>query len=287
MSTTPSPNLHASRQEQKRTSLGVLRGRVVLTIQTHPAQRLIHGRRSRDGVPAIWGLIGFAERLKTVWQGAREDDPYAHWWLLKVDQSIKQARALIADSHQALQRLLEQDCVLDVSVATSLQPQRVELQFANPYAFLGAQMLAEFDRLICTQLTLNHIGLVLAPAQEQGIKAVERKLRSTFLIPQGYHFFGIDRAAVEQGTATAQRAVARMGSVPTPVLTGELRALLAPKRPGSSAQRSDTVLSTPIAHPKSDLAPSIPGTVDTAIDSVRTYHRDDALDQNDDGACQD
>lgn len=226
---------------RKTTSLGVLRGRVVLHIQTHQAQRLIRGRRGREGIPAILGLIGFAERLKVLWQGAREEDPYAHWWLLKVDRSLKQGRQCIEESHGLYKRVLEQECALEVSTATSTKPQQVVLQFANPYAFLGAQMLAEFDRLICTQLTLDHIGWVVSPNLVQSITAAERKIRSAFLVPQGYHYLGIDVAAVRQGTKKAQRALEKMGEVPEEILRGEHKAPLAPKRKRTVQRVRDTV----------------------------------------------
>jgi hypothetical protein len=29
---------------------------------------------------------GFADRLRVIWQAARNDDPYADWWLIKVHE---------------------------------------------------------------------------------------------------------------------------------------------------------------------------------------------------------
>ncbi len=70
-------------------ALGPLRGQVWLTIQTHQAQQLVRGRNGTPDKPAIIGLVGFADRLRVIWQAARNDDPYADWWLIKVHEAIE------------------------------------------------------------------------------------------------------------------------------------------------------------------------------------------------------
>ena len=234
--TATSPTDRATKsQTPPRASLGVLRGKVTLRLQTYPAQRLLRGRRAADGVPAILGLIGFAERLKLLWDGAKKEDPYAHWWLYQVEQSLKQSRQQIQRAQDDLKQRLNQECALEVSDPVSTRPQQVVLAFANPYAFLGAQMLAEFDRLVGTQLTLQHIGFSAVPAEAQRIKACERKIRATFLVPQRYHWLGIDMNAVRQGSQQAQRARALMGELPPEFRNGQCRALLAPRARAASA----------------------------------------------------
>ena len=54
---------------------GALHGQVWLTVQTHHAQQLIHGREGTPDKPPIIGLTGFANRLRVIWQAARDDDP--------------------------------------------------------------------------------------------------------------------------------------------------------------------------------------------------------------------
>jgi hypothetical protein len=54
---------------------GALHGQIWLTVQTNQAQQLIHGRAGTPDKPAIIGLIGFADRLRVIWQAARHDDP--------------------------------------------------------------------------------------------------------------------------------------------------------------------------------------------------------------------
>ncbi len=227
-----------------KTALGVLRGRITLTLQTHPALRLVHGRRGSEGVPPILGLLGFAEKLKILWQGAKAEDPYAHWWLWEVEQSLKQTRDLIRQAHEAVTRRLQQDCALDIGDVAATHPEQIVLQFANPYAFLGAQMLAEYDRLVCGQRTLIHIGLACTPEQAQDVGRCERSIRATFLVPQRYRFLGIDKIAVEHNTAPAQQAQALMGVIPEAILNGQQRALLAPLSRTARQTRTDSRTAT-------------------------------------------
>ena len=119
---------------------GALHGQVWLTVQTHQAQQLIHGREGTPDKPPIIGLIGFANRLRVIWLAARDDDPYADWWLIKVHEAIGAIATLFRQRQAALNEPLEQMTAMEVTVAASQHPDRVYLQFANPYAYRGAQL---------------------------------------------------------------------------------------------------------------------------------------------------
>jgi integrating conjugative element protein (TIGR03761 family) len=207
-------------REHREHAVGSLRGEVWLTVQTYQAQSLIHGRRSGEGKPAIVGLVGFADRLKTIWQAARQNDPYADWWLIKIEESIASCREQLNHLFEQFSQLLGSQHSLQVTIAESSKPQRVALQFANPYAFRAAQMLAEFDRLICTVMTVRHLGMASPQALDEQFESSGRWLRRVFALPQGYHFCDIDRDAVNQGTQRARNARDRMGEVPDDIMCG-------------------------------------------------------------------
>lgn len=212
------------------TGPGALRGQVWLTVQTRQAQRLIRGRNGNADKPAIIGLVGFADRLRVIWQAARNDDPYADWWLVKVHEALERVRDLVKNEQAALDAQLEQLTALEVAVAESMKPFRIALQFANPYAYRGAQLIAEYDRFVRTLLTAHHVGVLTGAAMEGLLNTCARKIRGAFAVPQGYHFLNVDRAALEQGTANASRARQVMGEVPEDVLNGALQAPLAPRK---------------------------------------------------------
>ncbi|MCP4043529.1 MAG: TIGR03761 family integrating conjugative element protein [Gammaproteobacteria bacterium] len=211
-------------------SPGALRGQVWLTVQTRQAQQLIRGRNGTPDKPAIIGLVGFADRLRVIWQAARDDDPYADWWLIKVHEALDQARNYLSQSQEELDTRLAQMQAMEVAVAESQRPYRIRLQFANPYAYRGAQLIAEFDTLVRTALTCRHIGQLDNAAAEVIINRGARKIRGTLVVPQGYRLLGIDRKCLQRSSGKDPRASSLMGELPEEVLSGEHHAPLVPRK---------------------------------------------------------
>ena len=211
-------------------TLGALRGQAWLTVQTRQAQRLIRGRNGSEEKPAIVGLVGFADRLRLIWQAARNDDPYADWWLIRIHEAIEQAREIVSQSQSEIDKKLAQSPSIEVRVAASLRPYRIPLQFANPYAYQGAHLIGEYDTLVRTLLSGCHVGLLDRASTEQAVQLGGRRIRGVFVLPQGYRFLGIDRASVRRQDEKAQRAQALMGDLPKAVLSGEQQAPEVPRK---------------------------------------------------------
>ncbi len=232
---------------------GALHGQVWLTVQTRQAQQLIHGREGTPEKPPIIGLTGFANRLRVIWEAAREDDPYADWWLIQVHEAIEATATVLRHRQAVLNDLLEAMTAMEVTVAASQHPVRIHLVFANPYAYRGAQLVAAYDRLVCTALTARHIGLLQGQACVQLQRACARKLRALFLIPQRYRRLKIDRETVRTAMGRSAEARQTMGELPADILSGEYQAPLVPRRvplPTGMAGRADL---RPASHgPRSD-----------------------------------
>ena len=209
---------------------GVLRGEVWLTVQSHHAQRLILGRAATPDKPAIVGLVGFADRLRVIWNAARADDPYADWWLIKIDEALERARGLIKSKRATLDECIEQRSALQIKVVTATKPYRVALNFANPYAYWGAHLIAEFDTTARTILTAKHVGLISGDLAEQSLHGCAAAIRSLFAVPLGYRLLRIDREAVKANGKTAKEAAEFMGEIPQAVLLGEQSAALTPRK---------------------------------------------------------
>ncbi len=221
------PMTHTTRETKMP---GALRGQAWLTVQTRQAQQLICGRSKTADKPTIIGLVGFADRLRVIWQAARDDDPYADWWLIKVHDALQTTRHFISQCQEELNVRLAQMKAMEVSLAESLQPYRVKLQFANPYAYQGAQLIAEYDTLVCTALTCNHVGQVDDASVQVIINLSARKIRGIFTVPQGYRKLGIDRLCITRSSGKDVRAISLMGELPEDVLSGKQSAPLVPRK---------------------------------------------------------
>lgn len=216
---------------------GVLRTEVWLTLHTRQAQLLIQGRPAARNKPTIIGLLGFADRLRLIWDGARADDPWADWWLIKVCDALEATRQAIGKWRRDMDHLLAlQVCGLQVSLAESRRPHRTRLAFANPYAYQGAQLLSEYDALVRRALTASHIGRLDNTTRHELLVGCARGLRATFMIPQGYRHTGVDRQALQEGNGKIRTACWTMGEVPEAILSGRRQAPQAPRKSRAAAQ---------------------------------------------------
>ena len=209
---------------------GALLGQVWLTVQTLQAQQLIRGRDGSPDKPAIIGLIGFADRLRLIWQAARNDDPYADWWLIKVHDAIEMNVDYMRNWQREMNSLLQQMTAMDITIAESSRPYRIPLQFANPYAYQAALLLSEYDALVRMVMTVHHVGLLENEGRSGLIKSCARKIRALFVIPQSYRFLKIDRDSVCRQTGRSHEAHQIMGEVPNDILSGERQAPLVPRK---------------------------------------------------------
>lgn len=216
---------------------GVLRGSATLTLQTRQAQRLVQGRPLSAEKPAIIGLLGFAKLVRTLWHGARADDPYADWWLLQVDDALHQAERALAGMGLGIENRFETLGAIDVSVPVSAKPARIALNFNNPYAFQAAGLIGRFDALACKVLSARYVGLIGRDASEKTLHQGGRWVRRALQSPVGYRFLGVTRDDIVQSTAKAIQAREAMGVIPDDVLRGVRRASHAPavrkERPGA------------------------------------------------------
>jgi len=200
----------------------------VLTLQTRQAQRLVKGRGYSAEKPAIIGLIGFANLVRSVWHGARADDPYADWWMLKIHDALEQAEHELSIMARTIASRFEGMGTLEVASPASVKPARVSLNFSNPYAFRAAHLVGVFDALVCKVLSARHVGLVARDEAERILHQGGRVVRRVLQRPVGYRFMGVTRRDVEQGTAKALQAREAMGTMPSDVLEGARRAPHAP-----------------------------------------------------------
>lgn len=217
----------ASKSESFPQQLEAIRSEVWLTIQTKEALQLLKGRAVLDK-PRIAGLFGFADRLRLITHAAAQDDPYADWWLIKVDQSIDKTDFLIRQHEQSLSDIFGEMQGLRIVPMESKDTLRVRLQFAVPAAYRGAASLSRFDRLARDLCTARHVGLLDNNRVSEHLRTVKRRIRSTFNLPNAFRRSGLTRASYLRDEAVSERMQAYMGPLPLDVLLGERRSPWAP-----------------------------------------------------------
>ena len=226
--TAVEPTTHQPVENRQPKTLGHLAGEVCLEVHTHQALRLIWGRRRTAKKPPISGLIGFASAVNTIWEAADGGDPYALWWLIKIEAGIEQCRAHLNDELQEAAFLYPDAEILEVDTAESEQPYRTRLAFSNPYAYRAAHMLGEYDVLVRTCYTLTFVGAG-EPAELQTIVArAGHQIRRVFAIPQGFKVCAIDLDDIRQNNQRARRAVELMGPLPEEILNSETLPVFVP-----------------------------------------------------------
>lgn len=209
---------------------GTLHNRASVMIQTFDAKRIVVGRRrSLDGKAHIVGLIDFGSRVRKVWDAAVKDDPYADWYLLRIEQAIHSARSRIG-KELALMREHLARVPKGVAISTvTAKGIRIPLTFASPYGYMAAYLVADYDTLVRLARTALRHGLIGSGEGRLVISRGAKWIRSAFTLVTQWHHLDITRRDVVQGSQRAQMAQAIMGVLPDAVMEGRQRANQAPE----------------------------------------------------------
>jgi integrating conjugative element protein (TIGR03761 family) len=214
--------------------LGVLRGETTITIQTKQAQRLLMGREGGDGRQPVTGLMKFSGYLAQISVAAKQDDPWADWMLVRVEELLQEAEEGLRLMMVNIIRGLDVKPMINIKVSESVEPLTVSIGYSASHAYWMARVITDYDEVVRGVLTLRHHAL-LDP--EGGIKFMDeasRYLRRVFESVSAYRVTGVTRADVAAGSALAHQAqetLSKLGPVPADILEGSRRAKYAPVIP--------------------------------------------------------
>jgi len=215
--------------ESLQLNLGSLRSAMALTLHTHHASRIWHGRAASDGKPGIIGLNGFLSIMNKLKRGAEQDDPYSDWWMLRIEDKIY-------DTRERLQGLREQvdQALADVPAALSLgenlnvQPVKLPLFVNAQLGFMAVYLLADYDDLARRLILAHHTALIDRHTLERWLNDGGHALRSLFSLAQQYRYSGACRDDFAANNAAAWAAKEKFGDLPQDVLEGTRRSRFAP-----------------------------------------------------------
>ena len=167
-----------------------------------------------SGRAGIIGLWGFAGRLRRIWHGAAAADPYADWWLLKIEQALRAAEVTLRSFRAEVATHLQGAEAMVVAPACTTLPLQLPLHFTAAQAYRGAQLIAESDAIACAVLTARHVGRLSAKRAARILWQLGRTVRRTFNAVCGYRRSGIVRTDRENTSECVAHGVHRMGVLP-------------------------------------------------------------------------
>lgn len=225
-------------------NLGSLRSSISLTLHTHHAARLWQGRPAYDEVRAILGMAGYLSVTNLIKQASAQDDPFADWAMLLLEDKLQQAKTGMAELMQQLDRL-NQGIPRQVEIGDNLNlhPVTLPLYIGNQLGFLAVYLLTDYDTLVRRALLAHHTALIGRTDMERWIDGGAHLLRSLFAQAQRYRFSGTTRADLAVLNARAQEALEKFGTPPQDVLDGSRRSRFAPpistRHPPAEAPEAD------------------------------------------------
>ncbi|EPB9494579.1 TPA: TIGR03761 family integrating conjugative element protein [Pseudomonas aeruginosa] len=215
--------------ESLQLNLGSLRSAMSLTLHTHHASRIWHGRAPAEGKPGIVGLNGFVAIMNKLKRGAEQDDPYSDWWMIRIEDKL----GITKEQLQALREQVDQALAivppaLSLGENLNVQPVKLPLFVASQLGFMAVYLLADYDELARRLILAHHTALIDRSTLERWLGEGAHSLRSLFSLAQQYRYSGTQRDDFAANNAAARAAIEKFGEVPQDILEGVRRSRFAP-----------------------------------------------------------
>jgi len=206
-----------------------LRSEVSINLHSYAARNAFDGRRAENNKPAIIGINRFAGAVKQIFHDARADDPWADWWLIRIDEAVELAKTKMHALRQEFIDHYPETPDINVNDAIALSPQSRALQFASPHAYRMAYVLVDYDKLCCSVLTLAHIGLMTQSEKMRYMNIGGKIIKSALTSAVGFRHQGVTRNDLMANNPRAQKAKQLMGEVPQDIVDLKRRSPYAPE----------------------------------------------------------
>lgn len=215
--------------ESIQLNLGALRSTMKLTLHTHHAARIWHGRQASEGKNGIIGLSGFVGIMNKMKRGAEQDDPYSDWWMIRIEEKLAASKVSLGNIREQLDQLMA-DLPQALSIGDNLNIQPVTLPlFVNAQlGFMAVYLLTQYDDLARRLLLAHHTALIGRHDMERWLDEGAHVLRSLFGLAQQYKYSGATRDDFAASNARAREALQAFGELPQDILDGSKRSEFAP-----------------------------------------------------------
>ena len=141
-------SLPNERTEPLQLNLGSLRSAMSLTLHTHHASRIWHGRAPTEGRPGIIGLNGFISAMNKMKRGAEQDDPYSGLVDVADRGQTRRHQDPSADpARTGGSGLADVPAALSLGENMNVQPVKLPLFVNAQLGFMAVYLLADYDDL--------------------------------------------------------------------------------------------------------------------------------------------
>ena len=215
--------------EPLQLNLGSLRSAMSLTLHTHHASRIWHGRAQSEGRAGIIGLNGFVSIMNKMKRGSEQDDPYSDWWMLRIEEKLTQTKSGLQTLREQVDRALaDVPPALSLGENLNVQPVKLPLFVNAQLGFAAVYLLADYDDLARKLILAHHTALIDRSTMERWLDEGAHALRSLFSLAQQYRYSGTQRDDFAANNAAARAALEKFGPLPQDVLEGTRRSRFAP-----------------------------------------------------------
>ncbi|WWL67649.1 TIGR03761 family integrating conjugative element protein [Burkholderia pseudomallei] len=243
-------------------NLGALRSAMQLTLHTHHAARIWHGRAAAEGRPGIIGLNGFVAIMNKMKRGAEQDDPYSDAWMLRIEDKLAQTKVTLQTLREQVdQTLADVPPALTLGDNLNIQPVRLPLFINAQLGFMAVYLLADYDDLARRLILAHHTAMIDRRTLERWLNDGAHALRSLFSLAQQYRYSGTQRDDFAANNAAARAAREKFGELPQDVLEGTRRSRFAPPivhRSGLAQRPASLAITTEPDEATADASPAIP-----------------------------
>ncbi|WP_157383920.1 PFL_4669 family integrating conjugative element protein [Pseudomonas asplenii] len=212
------------------SQIGPLRSAMQLTLHTRQAARVWQGRPATDDKASIMGFVGFVGLVGRICHDAERDDPYADFWLIRIEDKLQRCKAEFANIQLEVDLLMSEiPSAISAEENFSIRPVSVPMFIGSQLGFLALYLLITFDDIVRRLQHARHVALIARKGMESRIDGASHVLRSLFGLAQQYKFARVTRTDFAADNDRARAAREAFGELPLDVLEGRRRAEFAPQ----------------------------------------------------------
>ena len=203
-----------------------------LLIYSSLAKRLVSGRKGNKTTRQypIYGLLQFAGKVSIIWSDAKQGNPYALWYLVRMDRLLESNQEALTRYQQKLDSLANDDTGLTYQPVLG-EAQSFDMHFSTPYPWIAMRQIKQLDTLVLLGQTLNRVGLLPTAQFQIATLNIRRLITSGFNQTMEYRSFELTWEDLQSTSATAHQASQAMGMIPLNLFNGELQPAFNPQGP--------------------------------------------------------